>query len=72
MVFLDLAYALEVRGLQLGVVRRKLGVVRRFNVVRSEAVQLSVVTEKLNVVTDGPPGKGRRYHTFTHTNAHLT
>jgi len=41
-------------------------------------VQLSVVTEKLNVVTDGgrrklsvvtdeTPEKGRRYHTFSHT-----
>ena len=40
--------------------------------------QLSVVTEKLNVVTDGgrrklsvvtdgTPEKGRRYHTFSHT-----
>ncbi len=41
-------------------------------------VQLSVVTEKLNVVTDGgrrklsvvtdgAPAKGRRYHTSTYT-----
>jgi len=30
-------------------------------------VQLSVVTEKLNVVTNGAPEKGRRYHTFSHT-----
>ena len=30
-------------------------------------MQLSVVTEKLTVVTDGAPEKGRRYHTFSHT-----
>jgi hypothetical protein len=29
--------------------------------------QLSVVTEKLTRVTDGAPEKGRRGHTFTHT-----
>ena len=33
----------------------------------SFGVQLSVVTEKLTVVTDGAPEKGRRYHTFSHT-----
>ena len=54
----------------------QLGVVRKFDVVRT-GVQLSVVTEKLtvvtdvgrrklSVVTDEAPENGRRYYTFSY------